>query len=31
MVYEGHVALVVEKKNTYRILAGKPEGKGPLD
>jgi hypothetical protein len=26
----GHVAGMGEKKNAYRILAGKPEGKRPL-
>jgi hypothetical protein len=25
-----HVALIWERKNAYRILVGKPEGKGPL-
>jgi hypothetical protein len=27
---EGHVARLGEKKNVYRILVGKPEGKRPL-
>jgi hypothetical protein len=26
----GHVARIGEKRNTYRILVGKPEGKRPL-
>jgi hypothetical protein len=26
----GHVARIVEKRNAYRILVGKPEGKRPL-
>jgi hypothetical protein len=26
----GHVARMVEKRNAYRLLAGKPEGKRPL-
>jgi hypothetical protein len=26
----GHVARMGEKRNTYRILVGKPEGKRPL-
>jgi hypothetical protein len=26
----GHVARMGAKKNTYRILVGKPKGKGPL-
>jgi hypothetical protein len=26
----GHVARMVEKRNAYRILVGKPEGKRPL-
>jgi hypothetical protein len=26
----GHVARMRERRNPYRILAGKPEGKGPL-
>jgi hypothetical protein len=28
--WAGHVARMVEKKNAYRILVGKPEGKRPL-
>jgi hypothetical protein len=27
---EGHVARMVKKRNAYRILVGKPEGKRPL-
>jgi hypothetical protein len=27
---EGHVALVGELRNAYRVLVGKREGKGPL-
>jgi hypothetical protein len=30
MRWEGHVARMREKRNTYRILVGKPEGKRPL-
>jgi hypothetical protein len=30
MRWAGNVACMGEKKNTYRILAGKPEGKRPL-
>jgi hypothetical protein len=30
MTWEGNVALMMEKKNAYRILVGKPEGKRPL-
>jgi hypothetical protein len=26
----GHVAFMGEKRNAYRILVGKPEGKRPL-
>jgi hypothetical protein len=26
----GHIALIGEKRNAYRILVGKPEGKRPL-
>jgi len=26
----GHVACMVEWRGTYRVLAGKPEGKRPL-
>jgi hypothetical protein len=26
----GHVARMGKKRNTYRLLVGKPEGKGPL-
>jgi hypothetical protein len=28
--WEGHLARFAEKRNTYRILIAKPEGKGPL-
>jgi hypothetical protein len=30
MIWAGHVAQVGEKRNSYRILVGKPEGKSPL-
>jgi hypothetical protein len=30
MRWAGHVARMGEKKNAYRILVGKPEGKRPL-
>jgi hypothetical protein len=30
MRWAGHVARIVEKRNAYRILLGKPEGKKPL-
>jgi hypothetical protein len=30
MRWAGHVAWMGEKRNAYRILAGKPEGKRPL-
>jgi hypothetical protein len=30
MRWAEHVARMVEKRNTYRILVGKPEGKRPL-
>jgi hypothetical protein len=30
MRWAGHVALLGEKRNAYRILVGKPEGKRPL-
>jgi hypothetical protein len=30
MRWEGHVARIGEKRNVYRLLAGKPEGKRPL-
>jgi hypothetical protein len=30
MQWAGHVARIGEKKNAYRILVGKPEGKRPL-
>jgi hypothetical protein len=31
MRLEGHVARMGEKRKTYRILVGKPEGKRPLE
>jgi hypothetical protein len=30
MRWAGHVARIGEKRTTYRILVGKPEGKRPL-
>jgi hypothetical protein len=30
MRWEGHVARMGEKRNAYRVLVGKPEGKRPL-
>jgi hypothetical protein len=30
MRWEGHVALIGEKRNVYRLLVGKPDGKRPL-
>jgi hypothetical protein len=30
MRWVGHVAQLVEKRNAYRLLVGKPEGKRPL-
>jgi hypothetical protein len=30
MRWAGHVARIREKRNAYRLLVGKPEGKGPL-
>jgi hypothetical protein len=30
MRWAGHVARMGEKTNAYRLLVGKPEGKGPL-
>jgi hypothetical protein len=30
MRWAGHVALIGEKRNVYRLLVGKPEGKRPL-
>jgi hypothetical protein len=30
MRWAGHVTRMGEKRNTYRLLVGKPEGKGPL-
>jgi hypothetical protein len=29
-LWAGHVALMGEKRNAYRLLVGKPEGRGPL-
>jgi hypothetical protein len=31
MKWAGHVARMGEKRNAYRILVGKPEGKSPLE
>jgi hypothetical protein len=31
MRWEGHVARMGEKRNLYRLLAGKPEGRQPLN
>jgi hypothetical protein len=31
MRWEGHVARMGEKRNAYRLLVGKPEGKRPLE
>jgi hypothetical protein len=31
MTWAGHVARIGEKRNAYRILVGKPEGKRPLE
>jgi hypothetical protein len=30
MKWAGHVALMVEKRNAYNVLVGKPEVKRPL-
>jgi hypothetical protein len=30
MRFAGHVARMVEKRNVYRLLVGKPEGKRPV-
>jgi hypothetical protein len=30
MIWAGHVARMGEKRNAYRLLVGKPEGKRPL-
>jgi hypothetical protein len=30
MIWAGHVARMEEKRNAYRLLVGKPEGKRPL-
>jgi hypothetical protein len=29
-IWAGHVARIAEKKNAYRVLVGKPEGRKPL-
>jgi hypothetical protein len=31
MRWKGHAARMVEKRNVYRLLVGKPEGKRPLE
>jgi hypothetical protein len=31
MIWAGHVARTGEKRNAYRLLVGKPEGKRPLE
>jgi hypothetical protein len=31
MRWAGHVASMVEGRNVYRVLVGKPEGKRPLE
>jgi hypothetical protein len=31
MRWTGHVARIGEGRNTYRVLEGNPEGKGPLE
>jgi hypothetical protein len=30
MMWAGHVARIGEKRNVYKLLVGKPEGKRPL-
>jgi hypothetical protein len=30
LIWTGHVAQIGEKRNAYRILVGKPEGRRPL-
>jgi hypothetical protein len=30
MRWVGHIALMGEKRNAYRLVVGKPEGKSPL-
>ena len=30
MTWAGHVARMGERRGVYRVLVGKPEGKGPL-
>ena len=31
MRWVGHVARMGERRSTYRVLVGKPEGKGPFE
>jgi hypothetical protein len=31
MRWAGHAARMVERRNAYRIMVGKPEGKSPLE
>jgi hypothetical protein len=31
MRWEGHIARIGEKRNAYRLLVEKPEGKKPLE
>jgi hypothetical protein len=31
MRWTGHIALIREKRNAYKLLVGKPEGKRPLE
>jgi hypothetical protein len=31
VIWVGHVARIGEKRNAYRLLVGKPEGKRPLE
>jgi hypothetical protein len=31
MRWDGHVACMGAKPNEYKVLVGKPEGKGPLE
>jgi hypothetical protein len=31
MLWAGHVARIVEGRNYYRVLVGRPEGKSPLE
>jgi hypothetical protein len=30
MRWTGHILCMIAKRNAYRVLVGKPEGKGPL-